>query len=114
MNKCELAEEYKHYFGDLAGPIIVQFKEVLTSQAFNENINAPFTMKVVKVLLDKTHGVILSCNSLNSAYIWTFTNELMSKIYIGLFKLYKQQKIVQKILSIWGLNFADTPGSCGS
>jgi hypothetical protein len=49
MNKCELAEEYKHYFGDLAGPIIVQFKEVLTSQAFNENINAPFTMKVVKV-----------------------------------------------------------------
>lgn len=80
-------------------------------------------IEIVKNLLDKTHGVILSCNQYNSAYVWAFCLELMgysslfndkhcnhflisfhnshSKIYLGLFKIYKQPDVVLKILGIW-------------
>jgi len=101
MNKFSDAQQQQHFFTELASPVLVQFKEVLSSQTFEQNMHDPFMIEIVKNLLDKTHGVILSCNQYNSAYVWAFCMELMSKIYIGLFNIYKQPDVAQKILSIW-------------
>jgi hypothetical protein len=101
MNKYSDASQQQHYFTELAAPVLEQFKQVLSSTAFEQNMQDPLMIEIVKNLLDKTHGVILSCNQYNSAYVWGFCLELMNKIYIELFKIYKQPDVVQKILQIW-------------